>query len=97
MFYIYIFFGFIDRTAEDMTGFIDKTAEDMTGNRQRERGGNDTQQGDAGRESNPNPLKWRPRAVKVNNSLTQHSLNAIDFFNARLRLGIKKKKRMCVV
>ena len=38
MFYIYIFFGFIDRTAEDMTGFIDKTAEDMTGNRQRERG-----------------------------------------------------------
>ena len=36
-------------------GFIDRTVEDMTENRDRERG-SDTQQRDPDRESNPGPL-----------------------------------------
>ena len=37
-------------------GFIDRTAEDMTGNKERE-GGSDTQQRDPCRKSNPGPLQ----------------------------------------
>ena len=45
---LYIFWPFY--------GFIDRTAEDMTGNRDRERG-SDTQQRDPGWELNPGPLQ----------------------------------------
>ena len=48
-------------------GFIDSTAEDMTGNRERKRGGSDTQQRDLSRESNPGPLQslstWDTRST----------------------------------
>ena len=47
-------------------GFIDRTAEDMTGNRERERG-SDTQQRDQGWKSNPGPLQslgtWAARST----------------------------------
>ena len=33
------------------------------------------------------------QSEQVNNALTQHPLNAVNFFNARLMLSIKKKRK----
>ena len=45
-------------------GFIDRSAEDMTGNRGRERG-SDTQQRDLRQESNPGPLQSLGRGTRA--------------------------------